>query len=325
MQIIPSKIVHKASLLFGLESPAQFYASSHLHSSANVFRGNNTVLKICLQSTADQVSELLQRIGFADHLQSTGIHTQSFLSSINSNHIETLEAKDNTYYCYAWSWIPGNTMNDIHPKDLASYYADWARLAAECHKAAQGFDGNSTLSWHDEWQNIYDRLLYPDVQACYKDLKTNLEQYPATRANFGFIHNDIHPKNILLSQSAMHLIDFDRSCRHFFVQDIANAIYSEYSRIGFHSRNKASLLDMREFFVKPFIRSYIATYPTLTEDLIALEQFISYRRIVMFAIFHDEVKAADPAYLEEFRQEIVQNTEFLPFSMDELLSDINLL
>jgi hypothetical protein len=44
-------------------------------------------------------------------------------------------------------------MNDIHPKDLALYYADWGRLAAECHKAAQGFNGNSTLSWYDEWQD----------------------------------------------------------------------------------------------------------------------------------------------------------------------------
>ncbi|MDD2507163.1 MAG: phosphotransferase [Candidatus Cloacimonetes bacterium] len=150
-------------------------------------------------------------------------------------------------------------------------------------------------------------------------MKTKLEHYPVTRANFGFIHNDIHPKNILLSPSAMHLIDFDRSCRHFFVQDIANAIYSEYSRIGFHSKHKAALADMLKLFVKPFIESYIETYPTLAEDLIALEQFIMYRRIVMFAIFHDEVKAAAPAYLEEFRQGIVQNTKFLPFDTSDLL------
>ncbi|MCB5260724.1 MAG: phosphotransferase [Candidatus Cloacimonetes bacterium] len=319
MQRIDPQIVSKAAKLFNLNEPAKFYKRSHNHSSAEVFRTNTIALKIGVQNSANLLFQLEERIGFARYLHKHSIFSQEFLPSVNKKYIETITSTDADYFAYAWSWIPGNNIENLHPKELKAFYTEWARLIANCHVAAQNYNVVGELNWLDEWQKIYDCLPYPSIKVCFEDLKSKLEHYERSKANYGFIHNDMHPKNLLFCGSALHLIDFDRSCRHYFVQDIANAIYSEYSRIEFHSNYQSALPDMRELFVLPFLHSYLANFPLPTADLKALELFLMYRSIVMFGIFHDEIKAAAPAYLEEFRHNIDNNVPFLPYSIEDIL------
>lgn len=59
------------------------------------------------------------------------------------------------------------------------------------------------------------------------------------------------------------------------------------------------------------------------EEYSRLETFLNYRRFLMFALFYEQIKEGDPAYLEVFRRDILSGARYLPVSIESLLSGIS--
>lgn len=319
MHSIPSDIVQSAAKLFALSLSPSFFSRSHQHSAGSLFECGNVLLKVSKQTSMNDMDDMDERLHYALHLRQNGITVPAYILSINKHMIESIPTDSGLYLAYAWPKAPGKPLADPHPRHLEQYYRNWAALLAACHNAAGTYRSDLLPDWHAEWQSCYNDLPDNEMKDCFEVLKGELDRRERNILNFGAIHNDAHPRNILQNGQVLTLIDFDRCCYHYFVQDIANAIYSEYSRIGFHSGHKSALIEMRELFLIPFIQAYLAAHPLPKVDIYEVEIFLLYRQFVMFSIFQREINEAAPDYLKVFRQRIMTRVPFLPFNIESLL------
>lgn len=315
-------LILKAAELFGFRQPPVFFARSHQHSSGCLYETEQHILKIILSSTQTDLRAAEERLQFSRYLSSNGILCQVFIVSMNDKFVELISYQDDVYLISAWQKIPATAREDLHPCELREFYQNWAILLAQTHRLSPQYHRKTPLHWHSEWHSCHDSLRDNDVRTVFRALKSKLDSRKTSPVNFGIIHNDAHPKNILESANGLYLIDFDRCCAHFFAQDIANAIYSEFSRINFHSNHSATSAEMVENFLKPFLRAYLQAYPLPADDLRDLEDFLLYRQIIMFSIFYREIEAAAPEYLATFRENILSRKPFLEMDIAELYKKI---
>lgn len=277
------------------------------------------MIKLLKASTKESLPALKLRMQFARYLAESGICCLSPIVSVNGELVESLLDENENYLCYAWPKLEGNTLQDLHPNDLQSFYTAWGSLVGKCHLLASSYP-----IWHESVnpealsisKKVEAETLAPfnpdfEVRQAWFDLHDLLSQRHFNRSNHGFIHNDPHPQNIIQQGSNLSLLDFDVAGLHFFATDVAICIYSEYSRLGFHSRHKLARSEMKAQFLRPFMEAYLSEYSLPETELKDIEFFLNYRRMVMFAVFYEQIAKADPEYLKQFKAEILSAKPYL--------------
>lgn len=312
---IPNQVLNLAAKSFNFAKTPILFARSHHHSLAELFQYQNQLLKIVKITMPRQSEQTLQRIRFVDHLANCGMEVPVFIPSLSGKQIELFKLDSDSYMAFSWQKIEGEVLADLAPRDLNTFYRQWAELLANTHKCSRSFGLDAFPSWQEEWQSCHDALPDEELKAVFFQVKADLEMRSRSSLNFACIHNDAHPLNIVQSSRGLALIDFDRSCRHYFAQDIANAIYSEYSRASFHSRHKIDAGYLRSLFVEPFLESYSSQSTLSQKDLQDIELFLCYRQFVMYAIFFPEIQREAPQYLDVFRNKLCSRAAFLPYSL----------
>jgi Ser/Thr protein kinase RdoA (MazF antagonist) len=310
-----------AAKLFSCKSQPDYFAGGHRWSDGIVYyhQDSNLMIKLTNTSTKDKLSALKLRLQFARYLAENGICCLSPINSVNGELVENLFDEGENYLCYAWPKLEGNTLQDLHPVDLKSFYAAWGSLVGKCHRLASSYP-----IWHEsvnpEAISISKKvgaetlaIFNPDseVRQAWFELHELLSKRHFNRATHGFIHNDPHPQNIIQQGSNLSLLDFDVAGLHFFATDVAICIYSEYSRLGFHSCHKLARSEMKVQFLRPFMEAYLVEYSLPETELKDIELFLNYRRMVMFAVFYEQIAKANPEYLKQFKAEILSAKPYL--------------
>lgn len=88
----------------------------------------------------------------------------------------------------------------------------------------------------------------------------------------------------------------------------------------FHPAHPWLKAELSRLFLKQFLQGYQSQNNLPPEEYSRLETFLNNRRFLMFALFYEQIKEGDPAYLEVFRQEILSSAKFLPVSIESLLN-----
>ena len=332
MPYLYTKAAQYAAEIFGFDQTGKFFAKSHKHSTASLFlfhnNGTEYLCKIDCHPTASSYSAMLQRFEFAEYLSHNQIRVISPLRSPQGNIIECFRLEECDCMIYAWPKIKGEPLSDKSPKQLKPFYEDWAMLLANIHHVSAQYSKKKSalkqqsadyLFWHQEWQAAMDKIKDARLRDLFSKLKEELDSLPVSNDNFGLIHNDAHPKNLILGNDGLSLIDFDRATRHFFVQDIANAIYSEYSRIEYHSANSADFANLDELFLRPLLNTYLKHYPAARTDLEQIESFLLYRRILMYTIFYEEIKSSAPKVEQDLYAQLIQRQPYLRCKISDYL------
>ncbi len=315
-------LLNQAAKLFGCKLDPVYHAGGHRWSDGTVYylSERKLMLKLNENSSENALSALQLRLQFAEYLSHKGISCLGPIHSVNGKLVESLSDNQIEYLIYAWPKLEGSTLQDLHPKDLESFYQAWGTLVGKCHQLATAYPiwhqqqnpESAPVSRMREAQSIGSMITDEDVRQAWFDLHLRLDQRPFERSTHGFIHNDPHPQNIISRNDTLSLLDFDVAGTHFFATDVAICIYSEYSRLGFHSRHNLPRAALQELFLKPFIKAYLAEYPLPESELSDIEIFLNYRRMIMFAVLYEQIAKANPEYLQEFRREILCEKPFLP-------------
>jgi len=157
-----------------------------------------------------------------------------------------------------------------------------------------------------------------EVRQAWLEMKETLDARPRNRENFGMIHNDPHLGNLLYSPQGLVLLDFDVANYLWFALELAICIYSVYSRAGFHSRHKVPRADLQELFVKPFLTGYQSQNQLPETEWDSIELFLNYRRFIMFTVFYEQIREANPRYLDKFKQEILTGSKYQDFDLRDM-------
>ncbi len=337
MQLIPSALIKDLAERFGLSSEPEYFTGGHKWSDGTIYSvshsGNTYLLKI-IKATGEQHSQvILERLSWAAYLSSHGINTIAPLSSCHGQLVETCSAPEQDYCAFAWQKIPGETTPDLHPRDLHEFYRDWGSLLGDMHTLAKTYPkwlesgaqddaGKALISQSREWEVFYNWIPDPEVKQAWLVMQARLDALPRTRDNFGMIHNDPHLENLMCSPQGLVLLDFDVANYLWFALEIAICIYSAYSRAGFHSRHKVPRAELKDLFVKPFLEGYLSRNKLPETEWNQIELFLNYRRILMFTVFYEQIQSANPRYLAEFKQEILERKKYLDFDIVELVNSL---
>ncbi len=326
------ELLHQASRLFGAETEPVYFAAGHEWSDGIVYQfqksGVEHLLKVLKPESPNQKAIVTERMAFVEYLRDSGLKLLSPVRSVENNLVEEI-GEDRKYCVYCWQKCQAEPPKLQDPKLETEFYYNWGAWLGKAHSLSKAYpswlesgtrdeSGRAAISQEAEWKFFLNWNQNPRMQEAWREIQGRLGQLARHRDNHGFIHNDPHPGNMLLEDGALVLIDWDVANYHWFMMDIAIAVYSEYSRVNYHSSYRFRNNEMPQLFLSPFLLGYCSQNKLATSDWMQLELFLQYRRYMMCTVFEEQIRASAPAYLEKFQNEIISFKPYLPESINIL-------
>lgn len=215
-------------------------------------------------------------------------------------------------------WTPdlfaawGQVMGRMHA--LARAYPRW-------QKSTPGLDAppSQINDWQGEHAFFASWCQEPKIVEQWQKLYEPLAALPRPRDGFGLVHNDLHMWNFLYNPGAkaahpITIIDFDVCAYHWFITDIAIAVYHG---LTFDLRRS---LAQREDYTRRFLQYFMRGYTlenTLDPAWFAhLPLFLRYREILIYIALSNEWPADKRAswqvnMLSEKRGRILRGEEVI--------------
>ncbi len=178
----------------------------------------------------------------------------------------------------------GQVMGRMHA--LARAYPRW-------QKSTPGLDAppSQINDWQGEHAFFASWCQEPKIVEQWQKLYEPLAALPRPRDGFGLVHNDLHMWNFLYHPGAkaahpITIIDFDVCAYHWFITDIAIAVYHG---LTFDLRRS---LAQREAYTRHFLQHFMRGYTlenTLDPAWFAhLPLFLRYREILIYIALSNE-------------------------------------
>jgi len=144
-------------------------------------------------------------------------------------------------------WLDGHELGvvglplDLRGRDLATVFRDIGRTMAELHNLSTAWPRQNAMTRHawdrdglvgdnPLWGHFWDLAeLTPGERKLMLEARTaiaeDLDSYGRTTGNYGLIHADLAPENVILDGDKVQIIDFDDSGFGWHMFDIVSAIY----------------------------------------------------------------------------------------------------
>lgn len=326
------QLLLQASHLYEAETELTYFAGGHKWSDGVIFQfskaGKAYLLKFLKPESPLQKEIVTERMAFVEYLRDCGLKLLSPDRS-RDNHLVEEVGNDDKYCIYCWQKCLAEPPKLKDPKLETEFYYNWGAWLGRAHMLSKAYPnwlqsitkdeaGKAAISQEAEWRFFLQWNQNPEMQKAWRAIQDKLDCLDKHRDNYGFIHNDPHPGNMLMEDDTIVMIDWDVANFHWFMMDIAIAVYSEYSRINYHSSYRFRNNEMPNLFLRPFLMGYCSQNSLSESDWQQLELFLQYRRYMMCTVFEEQIRTSNSAYLEKFQAQIIRFEPYLPEGLDIL-------
>ena len=255
------------------------------------------VLKILAfrRDDLDALVRLEERLKFIHFLGDGGAPIVNPLVRPDGSLYVTQVDGENLFVAYTYQKIEGSSAKGMIWFD--PIVLPWGIAVGALHRLTQAYPtlqcstadnfGRSVLSWREEWQSFYECCQDMEVRKCWQSIRDRLEALPVRRDSFGFIHNDPHAENILITSNHIVLLDFDVANYHWFINDIAIALQTLlFKQTGGLDRPLANAEPLHHFLAG-FMEGYSWENSLDPFWLSQIDLFIAYRRILGFVVMQN--------------------------------------
>jgi Ser/Thr protein kinase RdoA (MazF antagonist) len=167
---------------------------------------------------------------------------------------------------------------------------EWGKITGKLHRVTKKFSElniNSNFSYKEELAFFKNWCADPIGKSAWSEMESYLDTLPKGQDDYGFIHNDNHQKNILVSDKNITLIDFDCAGRQFFIQDITTPAQGiMFDITGGMSSPLSDAQRLKRFF-DGFINGYEKENHLTNFWYNELTTFVNYRRLLLFTCMQD--------------------------------------
>lgn len=273
--------------------------------------GQGRILKF-VPTPADKVDQVREKWAFADYLAEHGVRACRPLPSQGGALLELVHGDQVTWAVTLSERMPGQ-----HPDwKGAPEYSDaifeaWGQVLGRMHALAQCYRGGAALPHAAEEVASFTAWC---ARVCgdeamverWHEMAATLAALPQEREGYGVVHNDLHPWNFLVSEEdgkpAVTVIDFDVCLHHWFVCDIATAVFP--AAVGWIPTTWPEM--GRAAFLRHVWRLFMAGYNrenTLHAAWLAhMPTFLKYRQMLLYVVFSSEWQAPSKGQAGMLRQ-----------------------
>lgn len=231
----------------------------------------------------NNLDKLKMRVQYANYLGEHGIHLAYPVRNVNDHLYETVIEKESIFTAYVMKFEEGTNPKTEELTD--ELVREWGRLTGKSHKITKEFSkmtSNVTFGYIEEVEFFSNWCKEAVVKEEWSKMSKILSTLPITCDTYGFIHNDNHQNNILVTKNEITLIDFDCASPQFFVQDIITPAQGIMFDLTGGMMSPITDADRLKRFFDSFLSGY-ETENHLSDDWYGkLNTFINYRRLLLF-------------------------------------------
>ena len=211
--------------------------------------GRGYYLRIC-HEVLHPLPEARAVMRFLRYLDSRRVPVGAPIPSLRGQCIERL---DGGFFASAQREAPGDLM-EAHVDDIGVYEA-WGRSLGKLHAASRSYQPDEVSDYEFPtvqrfWKNIAPTIekASPQLRKVYAELSDWMENLP--KYDYGLIHGDYRPGNVLWDGATAWTIDFDEPNFHWYVADICRALLELWGRPLEERREK------RKEFMRGYLREH---------------------------------------------------------------------
>jgi len=183
---------------------------------------------------------LKEELDWMNYLRRHEVNIPSVTPSVRGNIAEYIAQDDQVICVASFSKLDGRHINVSNPEEWNErIFSKWGQLSGKIHYLTKSFKFNNIKSpnpdkeffnlkdekYSDFINSLPDNVRESEVIEVYEKTLLELNSLPREKDHFGFIHNDMHHRNLFVHNDEISLFDFD-GCGHFwFVQDIAMPLF----------------------------------------------------------------------------------------------------
>jgi acetylornithine/succinyldiaminopimelate/putrescine aminotransferase/Ser/Thr protein kinase RdoA (MazF antagonist) len=268
-------------------------------------------------------SELIWMRALRDH----GIPVPAVVPAENGDLFVWAGGDEDPRQCDLFDWIEGSLFNDLGrvekgmKVELCERYKRLGTMAGRVHVQATNWQPPEDFvrhSWDEEgllgdqplWGRFWEHpVITPeqkhDILKARLVLREFLKKFGKTKANYGLIHADFLPENILVHGGELNLIDFDDCGYGWHLFEMATSLFPQINQPFFDD------------LVDAFVAGYRSEHDLSEEDLEAFPAFLMMRGFTYLGWL--QTRGQKMKYADRLAQEIVNGlVKFIPELMQEL-------
>lgn len=248
---------------------------------------------------------ILAESDFLDYLQQAGLPVVAPLAAADGSRVHDLMVGERSYGAVVFREAPGRHVKFFSADLDERFIRTWGETMARVHVAGYGFSpagARRRYVWKDDYVLETGLALSNDSEpAAAETIRTVIAESGADGSQpqaYGLIHGDMGLSNMLLDGDTIRPIDFDDCCYHYFIADIAYALWP------FRKAERQE----RSRFLFWFLQGYEGVRPLNTEEREAFPRWIKYRSAFLvlnfvFRTWHEQthLTPGQSAWLEESR------------------------
>lgn len=237
-------------------------------------------------------AEIEAEIHWIEHLAKSGLSIPRIIPDKHGHKIISLNENEYRFEAVVFSAISGEhpseeiVISDKFLKTLGS-------LIAKMHLGSENY--THCHFKREEWNE--ERGIRHALTACettqenelktkFKNTITELENLPRTTKNYGLIHADLGALNLFIDDEGISIIDFDDSCYHWFVFDLAIVIFSMIGRF-----KHISIQQSEKKWLAALLEGYQTIRPLSNDEIEQIPQLIKFAclRLFFWIEFHQNL------------------------------------
>ena len=195
--------------------------------------GRPCVLRLTGESHRDR-AQLEAEIAFVEHLAAGGLHVAPALPIPGGGRVLDVSEMVPTperIHATVFERLPGRHFA-YRSRDIdRPLFRLWGETMARLHRLSCTFEARPDAR-RPEWPDdpvagcrLDGVVLDAETRALREDLLNWMREMSPEPAHYGMVHGDFERTNFLLHGGSIGLFDFDDCCRHWFIWDIACAMW----------------------------------------------------------------------------------------------------
>lgn len=235
-------------------------------------------------------SEIQAELEWITYLRERGISVVEPATSQEGHLLHTIDAGRNRWHACAFRWIDGGSIAPRGKPVPIDSIQKWGELTGKIVAASiKANRENITFARYHWNESVPHRpavaekvagalpVLAEELQLAIQDVET----LPAGPSEYGLIHTDLHSGNVFQNpRGDVVALDFDDSCYHYFLQELAMPIYYDLL-----FREEETQTAAREFLAA-FLPAYRKFHDIESKRFDDLPLFFRLRDLDLQAITH---------------------------------------